>query len=162
MKTGMRTIVSVLFLLSSFFLLEGCASKSLPPGESFHVLTSDKTTLYLTPVEKREFPTVQSYFSSQDVMVTHLRSTGDTSGKYWALYPSVNSGPSPLYTHHIQIEVPANLPVTLEEITSKNIKAVLVSGSGFTGWKLVGVVSTQKDEESFNWFSENSNLLKTE
>ncbi len=111
---------------------------------------SDKhgVTIYLT-----EDVDVPSYFQSHVIIVGQITKKLDKDNSVGITYPSINKGPSPMYSHTIEVNIPDGMPLEIPELVKSGKLAILRSTGEKFKWDLVGFVSPNETEFLFDWFS---------
>ena len=154
-----------LLAIFMIFSLAGCSFDALFGGATkkrvssgYRTVTGDGVTLYLTAAQAKDAPSVEAFFRSNMMMVSQVKKKADDGKRYWVDYPSVNSGPSPRYSHRITIQVPSGLPVSLGSLVGSSKYGVFIRASGADTWRLVGYASSGSGEAHLDWFGKHPQL----
>lgn len=77
------------------------------------------------------------------------------AGSLMLHYPSVNDGPSPMYSHTISIRIPKDMTVSLQKVRDARQLVVVEEKADHSGWILRGIVTPlAEDSFSMDWFQD--------
>ncbi|MCB0328667.1 MAG: hypothetical protein KDD70_03355 [Bdellovibrionales bacterium] len=152
--------VSIVWPLFFFFLLilGGCSANTSP----VRPVTDGNISIYVETQGENPKASLKNFFNSNVVIVAQVaerESEGEM--KYEVDYPSINSGPSPMYSHQVQIEVADNVPLSIEELMEKKMLGVFTGSPSERRWKLIGFVANTGQRDSLDWFVQHPELRYT-
>jgi hypothetical protein len=144
----------VVLILVYVALSAGCGTTLETAATRYETLQEGDITIHVPVNEAPDTGSIQSFFNNNIVMIGPVRADSTAeSDMYWLDYPSINTGPGPLYSHRVRIIVSPGFPLAVEDLVSKDVRAILVPVDGPDTWKLVGRLSTSSDRGPFDWFA---------
>jgi hypothetical protein len=129
-------------LLATMSLL-GCTAGSLHKRSDDHGVT----------VFLDEAVSLQSYFQGNAILIG-LVSEVVEGNTVQLVYPSVNHGPSPLYSHRVEVNVVDGVPFRLVDLVQPGRLAVLRATDDRFVWDLIGVVDDARIAPPTDWFAD--------